>query len=347
MNKSLLPSLIFLIIGMSLSQASAYGATLQLPQALYSIDDLVAEFRNPLRLKAEDLKKNYRAKSSNNVIVYDSHEPVTCSFQTIPANTILAKVEYFYREVEKEGLSVLRYFGCNEELSLVERFLRVGGEGGPLNFREFTEGKLSFELKKSEERYHYELQNKLGENLFSLSARWLTPSRDSSLYSFSMRGQEFLRVRTSKTASELRVYYTFESFNVAYQYLPYFKSNVSQNHDGFTFKVLVKEESPNIPLYLSSMDTLLSQNTFIQFFSYWAIKNGLAYVKQFVDFHLYWFPPTEFVNSGGQSQRLVNELRLNLNRILNNTNLNLVEVYLRNLIQSVEAGQVTDRRPVE
>ena len=91
----------------------------------------------------------------------------------------------------------------------------------------------------------------------------------------------------------------------------------------------------------------MSQNTFLQFFSFWAVRNGLANVKSFVDFHMYWFPPTELVSTGGQSQRLINELRLNLNRILNNTNINLVEVYLRKLIEAVETGLIQDRRPPE
>lgn len=327
---------------------SAFGSNgIALPQALYSINDLVSEFRSPLKTKVEDLKKNYRFRSSNNFVEYTSHEPVNCLFQNWDPDSTLTKIEYFFRKQGKEAIDVLRYNGCGEQLSLIERFVRVGDNQTALSFSEFSTGSLNFELKKDWERYFYQIQNNLGENLFSLNARWVTAAKNHALYVFSIRDQEFLLINYQYLPEETRVTYTFRGYNVAYQYLPWFNLNLTQNHNGFSFKVVVKKDAPQNPFFLSSQDLLLSQNSFLSYFSFYAIKNGLENVKRFVDFHLYWFPPTEFLNTGGQSQRFINELRLNLNRILNNNNLNLVEVYLRNLIQSVEQGQVIDRRPIE
>lgn len=323
----------------------AQGA-LQLPTALYTIDDLVSEFRSPLKTKMEDLKKNYRLRTSNNLLEYSSHEKVNCLFQEWEPDTVLTRLEYFFRNEGTEALDVFRYYGCGESQTLVERFLRIGPNQQALPFSQFSNVALSFELKKEWERYHYQLQNNKGEDLFTLSARWLDGAKVSKLYSFSIRGQEFLLVKETMTNQEARVSYTFKGYNVKYEYMPWFKKEITQNFNTFTFNVIQKA-GLNTPTYLSSRGTLLSQNTFLQYFSYWAIKNGLANVKSFVDFHLYWFPPTELLNTGGQSQRLINELRLNLNRILNNTNINLVEVYLRKLIEAVENGLIQDRRPRE
>lgn len=318
-----------------------------IPSALYSIDDLVGQFRNPLKTKIEDLKKNYRYRSTSNVILYSSHEQVNCLFQNWDADSTLTKLEYFFRNQGREALDVLRYNGCGDQLSLVERFIRVGDDQQALSFNEFSNANLSFTLRKEWDRFYYQLQNNLGENLISLAARWVNEAKNHAYYSFSIRDQEFLIVNYQYLPNETRVTYTFRGFHINYQYLPWFNMNLSQNHNGFSFKVIVKSEAPETPFFLSSQDTQLSQNTFLQYFSYWANTNGFDNVKKFVDFHLYWFPPTEFLNTGGQSQRLINELRLNLNRILNNNNLNLVEVYLRNLIQSVEQGLILDRRPLE
>lgn len=337
----------FLFLSISFLSLSASGTDLALPQALYSIDDLVSEFRSPLKTKVEDLKKNYRARTSNNLVEYTSHEKVNCLFVEWEPDSILTRIEYYFRVNGNEGLDVLRYSGCGDNLNLVEKFLRIGVNHQPLSFDEFSRGQLSFELKKEWERYFYQIQNSKGENLFTLSGRWLNANKNSSLYTFSVRDQEFLNVRYLYLPEETRVTYTFIGFDIVYHYAPYFKKAEKNDHNTFSFNVLVKKSEPMNPLFLSSQDTLLSQNTFLQYFSYWAINNGLGIVKSFVDFHLYWFPPTEFVNTGGQSQRFINELRLNLNRILNNTNVNLVEVYLRKLIEAVENGLISDRRPPE
>lgn len=320
---------------------------LNAPNALYTINDLVGEFRRPLETKVVDLKKNYRAQTTNNLVGYTSNKEVSCLFRQWEPNAILTRLEYVFRKEGDQGLDVIRYKGCGNQLTLVEKFLRIDPNGQPLSFQQFSSARLDFELKKEWSRYNYTLENNKGETLFSLAGRWLDPAKTLSLYSFSIRGQEFLIVRYNKTSEEFRVTYTFKGFDIVYNYPPFYKQAVKQEHNQFTFKVLVKKSLPNSPIFLSSFDTQLAQNTFLSYFTFWAIKNGLSNVKSFVNFHLYWFPPTEVVNTGSLSQRLINELRLALNRILNNTNLNLVEVYLRNLIKSVEDGLITDRRPQE
>lgn len=336
-----------ILLGAVLFLVRAKASAFDLPQALYSINDLVREFRAPLQTKVEDLRKNYRAQTTNNLVEYTSHEQVNCLFREWGPGAILTRLEYFFRKNGDEALDLIRYSGCGDDITLVEKFLRFDKNAGPLSFEQFSKGQLDFELKEEWERYNYQLENKKGDLLFSLSARWLDANKKNALYSFSIRGQEFLVVRYNYTDAEIRVTYTFKGFDVKYQYPPFYKEAVTQEHNQFTFKVLVKKERPHSPIFLSSFDNELSQNTFISYFSFWAITKGLSYVKKFVDFHLYWFPPTEFVNTGGQSQRLINELRLALNRILNNTNINLVEVYLRKLIEAVENGLITDRRPRE
>jgi len=342
--KKLLFSLYWLMSWTIYAQTPKY---VPLPSSLYSINDLVSEFRSPLKTKIEDLKKNYRFRSSNNFVEYSSNEDINCLFRVWEKNSILTKIEYFHRREGNEAIDVLRYSGCGDQLSLIERVVRVGKNQKPLTFQEFSNANLDFELNKSLDRYYYQLQNNFGQTLFSLNGRWLNEEKTHSLFVFKIREQEFLVINYHFLPEQSRVTYTFKGYSVSYQNLPYFNLNVTQNHDGFSFKVIVKKSQPNTPFYLSSRDTLLGQNPFLNYFSIWAIKNGLENVKKFVDFHLFWFPPTDLLSAGGQSRRLINELRLNLNRVLNNNNINLVELYLRNLIQSVEKGLIIDRRPRE
>mgnify|MGYP001501345402 FL=1 len=66
-----------------------------------------------------------------------------------------------------------------------------------------------------------------------------------------------------------------------------------------------------------------------------------------VSYHLYAFPKTSFTSSITQSERLLSELRLNNIRLIQGAELNLVQNYLQELIESIEKGQliIDDRRP--
>ena len=48
--------------------------------------------------------------------------------------------------------------------------------------------------------------------------------------------------------------------------------------------------------------------------------------------------------SSGTNSALLEDLRVNLNRLINGINLNLLELFIRDLIRFVEEGLLIDRR---
>jgi hypothetical protein len=89
----------------------------------------------------------------------------------------------------------------------------------------------------------------------------------------------------------------------------------------------------------------MSLSNFINTFSKTVTERSLKTLSSIFKYHNYYFPPTEATKSGSQNQRLIDELRLNQNRLLANTDINLIKVFLLDLINAAELGQIIDNRP--
>ncbi len=338
----------FFVLIFFLDGQKAEAASLSLPRALYTINDFVEEFRGPFRVKIEELSKNYIVRRAGNSLTFTSHEVVHCLWRKWEAGAILSRFEYFYRKEGHELTETLRYSGCGDQLSLVEKVYSFGEKVKPLNFDDFSQGKRNFELEEGVQRKVYRLENERGEELFSLYVRKIEDGyRNGTLASFHIRGQEFIRYRKVLGLKESRVIYHYEPYEVSYKRFPWYEMNIAQNFTPLSLKVIARSEGPDPIVYLSSQGERLSSNSFLNYINWLSIERGLSHVKNMTNFHLHWFPTTEFQSAVGQSQRLMSELKLMLTRLLNNTELNLVRNYVRELITAVESNFIIDKRPRE
>jgi hypothetical protein len=73
----------------------------------------------------------------------------------------------------------------------------------------------------------------------------------------------------------------------------------------------------------------------------------LALARQMIEYHISFFPKTDFIGTVGQNQRILNELRLANIRLLSNIEINLVQQLIQSLILALEKGllSIEDRRP--
>lgn len=314
----------------------------RLPSVLYDVDELVSEFKNAYTLKLSDLKKNYRNKSRANVVEFSSHEDVLCAYQNREAEAPLSRLEYFYRKLSgSNSFDNLSLYDCNGDLRLKEELFVQESEREALTYDEWSESGLSVKLKAKESLINYKLSDGLGQTLFELTGRRVNSQQ--VVYEFKINSQVFMLVRYDEKPNESRVTYTFQGFEANYGYKNFYRSQQSFGHSRFSFQVIAKDNDE--VTYLSSRNIPLARNTFVRYFTAWALDQGFRLVKKYIDFHLYFLPPTEVVSTGGGNSRLLEEIRLNLNRLLNNLNLNLLELFLRGLLKSVDEGMIIDRRP--
>ncbi len=313
----------------------------KLPSLLYDINELVREFKSPYSLKLSDLKKNYRSVTRGNVVEFSSHEDVLCAFNNRPTDTVLSRLEYFHRPSGNDSVDVLRLYDCGGELRLQEELFIKGQARGPLSYDQWSEALLNPQLKEGEEHVHYKLSDGQGVILFELIGRRANASQ--VVYDLKINSQTFMLIRYDESPQESRVTYSFQGFEANYSFKNFYRKSQSFRHGRFSFQVIANQSTT----FLSSRNIPLARNTFIRYFSSWALERGVRLVKNYVDFHLYFLPPTEVVSTGSGNSRFLEEIRLNINRLLNNLNLNLLELFLRNLLQAVEDGLIIDRRPSE
>ena len=343
MQKIFYVILFFFLIGLGGPRANGF---VNFPSGLYSIDDLVEEFRGPLTTKVDELKSTFISKQSANMAEYTSHEVVNCLWQDFEAGASLSRLEYFQNLEVNQLREKVSYFGCGESLSLVETVITEGTDLKKGSFDNILKGIRKFDLNKNETRKVYILKNDKDEELFKLAVRRLP--NQGKIAKFFITGSEFLSIRYFQSLNDSRVVFNFSPYRINYKRPPWFGLNASHNFTPFalsSFRKLINGAPQDI--YLSSRSTILSKRTFQTYVSYRAIQNGIKYVGSMMKFHLYWFPSTEVISTGGQSQRLLDELRLMLTRLLNNTETNLVKNYVRELINAAENNLLIDKRPNE
>ncbi len=312
----------------------------KLPHELSSVDSLIKEIKNPISLKLSDLYKNYRQRRGANTVEFSSHESALCNGEVREAESVLSRLQYTYRFEDslKRHVHALRIYDCQNRLRLEEVISIKGGTRGELSFRQWSEGRFKVELNEDEESLYYLLKDGDSKELLSLSGRQET---DRAVYEIKVLSELVLQVRYDFLSSESRAFFTFYGRKLNYRYRDEFSLSMSSLFPTFTYKAYAGTDGVRL---LGSRDTLLSLNSFLSFFNIYALDLGVRQVKGIVDFHLSSLPSTEVIVSSGTNSALLEDLRVNLNRLINGLNLNLLELFIRDLIRFVEEGLIIDRR---
>ena len=316
-------------------------ATVVLPSSILTANEMVEEFRASFRVKLLELEKNYYALYGDRSLSYRSHEVITCQNRPFAPGSNLARLELTSKINGEERFQSMRYFGCGEKLVLQEHLQVVGGDEKPLTFNQMRKGEIALNLKAGEKKRFYRMIYGDQTELFSLSQE-RTPSGE--FHEYRIGGQ---------LAYQVTYTYSDEVSRVTYKYFPYsLKIQIGQSEwtttMGFTPYTNIANafaKPQNYVTYFDSSNTQVSEGTFLTNFGYNVRERTLSRVGSFVRVLINEFPPTAVVNTGTQNQRLLEELRLNYTRLLNNTEPNLVRNYIQELILAAEKGQLQDNRP--
>lgn len=309
---------------------------------LPSIQDIVEEFRGPLKVKIEELGKSFIKKSRDSVIRYTNSDATPCLMRMVPAKESLEVIKYFndLNDEKTELYEEVHYIGCSNLLSVKEKVNRKGRNLKPLTLDQVGDGFRNFNLAEEEDYFHYQLLNDRNDMIFQLTQR---RQGDEIIFDMKVLGQTFLR----GTIENSKVLLRFFPHEIAYR-REYMGIRSNSQFTPYTIKSL-KDEQTRRWDYLGTTGVKLSQNNFLRYLSMSLNKRTLESLSSIVKYQLWWFPETSFTGGGGQSQRLLNEFKLLLTRLLNNTptELTLVKNFVRSFIESIEQGRIVDRRPKE
>lgn len=290
------------------------------PSFLVTPRAIVEEFRGALRSKLEELSQNYIASKTNNTIVWFSSDAIECNGKTYQAKSPLATLSF------SKGMNSyqVELRGCTKETILVEQFLT----SRPVDFS--IDRYLAGDFPLSISRYLF--RDGYGVNIFE----W---RQLDQLNTFNFLNQTILDLYQD----ENRWQYLVKGYSAGYAQGGY-SFNVSM---GFPdFRITVEWDEDDFRIYDNEYRRM-SINSFLTGYSHAIQTSTLSFVGSILKRLLDQLPSTEFVSSGGQNSRFLDEMRLTYTRLLNNLELNLVRQFVQDVIKALETGllKITDNRP--
>lgn len=327
--KAIASAIFFMIFSM------AYGLE-EFPREIPTVNDLLQEVRSPFVTKLKQLKQNFITKGKEGTHTFTSDMMTICLHQEISPNTTLSRVVYQYSLEEGRLVEEIKYYGCLDKY-LFKEIITWEGEVEDIvtnNGRVFSN--ISFELNDKVKRFHYSMKDSDGIVFFEVDSRG---SVDDFTATFSLMRQKFMIWQKDIDSLVLQIY------PISFDYRKkYFGISRNFSFEPFSFRVLNRNDSW---IFLTPSRHIMSLNNFLQFFDQ-SIKNRAFEIVQKINkYHLFFFPSTEFSQRSGGATRLLNEMRITLTRLLNNTDMTLVKNFIRSLIEAIEKGLIIDNRPVE
>jgi hypothetical protein len=318
--------LIFLIISGKVLADNA-----PLPPSVLTIDEIVNEFRNTLTTKLGEIGKNFIAKSSDKTIIYTNNVSMKCNGEVIPQGDPVVGLQYNFKITGNELIEKATYSGCKSEISLVEDVVTRGTSLVPLSYNDFIKGKRTFELSAGQMYRLYRISNAENEEIFKLL---IEKSDTTQLAEFYILGQKFLRISLNYQENSTRADFTY--FGYAAKYVRKHASwSFDNSFDPFTNTIVSSKESA-IQFVFYAFSTQFDQKV---------TSSSIARIRKIMDYHNYYFPTTTVVQTGASNERLKAELRVTLNRLQNNVELNLVKKQIQDYIDAAENSLIIDNRP--
>lgn len=325
-----------------LCNSNIRAENIPLPSSVLDIEDLVSEFRSVFASKLVDLGKNYISQMSDKHIVYKSSENLMCNGIQTRAGMPVSSLKYhFSNSAPNELVEKAIYTGCNDLVSLVEEVVTKGESVIPLNFNDFIRGKRTIDLKENETSRLYRILNGENEEIFKIMIEKSERLKSANFY---FVGEKFLTITYEYTPTSSSAYFMVHSYAAKYNRKRSSWRSIN-NSPPVSFSVHVTRDRIDQVSYLDGERKQLSLSNFLNLFDNKILGPVIYPIRGIMNYHNYYFPNTETTNTGAASQRLLEELRINQNRLINNIELNIVKTYIQNLINSVESGKIIDNRP--
>lgn len=320
------------------------GELVPLPIGVYTLDNLVDEFRAQLRTKLDEVSKNFYPRIAGTTLQYfnDGSTPCPVTHST-PKSKPVIQISVTENRQPGQLVQLVDYYTCNQKVTARESFRSLGTYPKSQPVRDFWNGKASITLASDETEKTYTLFDSKNKETFRIRAHRVPTGIQAE---FTIFGKIVLSYEEYQSTEESRVSFKGYSYDLEYldngrmQHLhnhwskaPYFK--VALNKEGQLFYYL-KDPGPRpLTRFNSGFSAEILDPTFSIY------RDGFKSVL------INNWPATQFVSSGIKTSRLLDELRLNFNRLQSKTELQEVEDFFLQLIGNVETGYIEDKRPTE
>ncbi len=328
--------------GLTSVKAQVAVPNIPLPKHLYTLEALAEEFRGFFRADIDNLSRTYIRKTAGIKAMFFSDADVTCNGQVIPPGQPVASLLQLVQPSPVRLVESVIYVGCNGTRALTEKVTTDGQNLKPLSFAQVLSGERTFSLAPNEFHRHVGYHDKDGQEIMYVDIR--RKSTDETVAFFSMNGKPALRVTETYGPKESKLMYEMRdfAFNVAAT-----KSN-STTSWGFATTTLTITVQPNEQIYYRvNKEEPTDFKTFKERFNMAVVTAITGSMKMGLQTLRTDLPPTTFVSTGGgQSRRVVEELKLALIQ-LDNKDTNAVRLLINTYLKAIDLDQIKidDRRP--
>lgn len=333
---------ISLILLLSMFIGKGANASFAIPDHIFGIKRILEDFRKPIQDKLTQLRQNYIERTYKNGIRFISNEKVVCPFG-IGIEPLTNIVTYSYTsQVSTDELTgkVTSYEnrklrGCAKKDTISEKIKIIGKRAFLNDHKTIMNGGLSFQMNNGEkDLIDYRMMDSDGKQVVRIYSKVTGNDRITNFY---MGDEKFMQIFYKRIGDKLEVRYKFYSFNFQLNRNGYeFRSHINARSDGY-FKAVI-HDSGAIEYY----NDKLVQISFASFQKSFGL-NGISFIMESILIEL---PKTDFVNSGGGSARLKEELRNAQTWLIggNPAQLNLVRNLIEEFIQAADKNLLIDKR---
>ncbi len=309
-----------------------------LPASVMTIDEIVNEFRETTTTKMDDISKNFISIINGKIIAFTNSSPTRCNGLTTPVGQPVAVVNNKSSELIEKTV----YTGCNNAISLVEDVVTRGADLKSLEYKDFIKGKRSFDLSPNETYKYYRLSNSDNEEIFKLIIERTPTGKIAEMFIVESK---FLTISYEYLADQTKLVFRYNGYKGKYS-RKFSSWEFDRLYDPFSNTVIAKKTDKFVETsFFDTRGIRFTQKDFLTRIDDYLLGGPVKRLREFLEYHNYYFPSTEVVKASGQNEHLKEELRLAFNRLQNNTELNLVKKQIQEYIEAVNSGLIIDKRP--
>ncbi len=322
-------------------------ADIRLPSKYFDLSQIVAPYKELIKDKIEQLEQNFIQREKGTLRSFLSVGSTNCQNGiTLTRNELIGSIQYLHSSSvrnKKETLKeIVEYRGCRNKINFIEEIYTEGIKLEKMKWPEVRLSKTRIKIQKNEDARVYRLMTSTREEVLKISQEKIGLNKYKTIF-YNLRQPVVVMIDDftdghSKEIVELE--YQLNNVNVSFE-----GSNFSFNGgNSSNTRVRARVDKESAITFLDNNGQQLSFNSFVEFVS--KIKDTIS--EKMTSFYRFgWsqsYPQTKFAGGGDLNARLLEELRLNQTRLLTNTQLNLVTLYIQELIQAVTNSEIQDKR---
>jgi len=311
----------------------------ELPSKYFDLSVFINKYRQLITDKYIQLSQNFTQREDGQQILFLATKEVKCiNGIKLNTNEIIGSLRYSQESIKDISREVISYTGCQNKSNFFEEITTKTQKREDLKWENIKKGNLRIRINNNESERMYRLLDYDNEEILRIDQ--VRVEKNVILTTFHGLGSKMFVIWDNYSTGHMKTFVS-PPFNINYSKDGYrFNMNFSTNNE----QMLAHLKTDNNVL-LQTSERLISFDEFnssIEFYRNIINRIPVVFVNRK---WLSSYPKTKFVNAGTTNTKLIDELTVNFNRLLTNTQLNLVRIFLEELLKSAKENELVDRRP--